>query len=388
MRSLSSILFLLIFIVGCSSPEPPQTFEFTAGSVDLDQTLVSANVQMSDFTGGLCLEAGDELIPAQAERMTPTRVRVWWFSSQQAGETVEYTVRTDADCYDAEYSWARIGDESVQLQHNGTPLIQYEHPVFYLDDIERTKKPFHHVFDPVSGELITKGPGGLYSHHRGIFYGYNRVILYDEEFDMWHAEYGERTEHDSFVSEMEGPVFGGHIALIKWKDHNDRIILEEERDIRVFKHDENSFFIDFHTRMFAIAGPVRLDGDLQHAGVQFRAAQYVADNADETRFIRPESLSHVPADKELGEADRINLPWNAMNFKIDDNNYTVVYMTNPANPGRAEMSERLYGRFGEFFPHYHSEGAPLEIRYRFWVVEGETPTVDEIERMYQLYTQR
>lgn len=387
MRSLLLILFSFIFIYSCSNPEL-QTFEFTAGSVDLDQTPVSANLQLSDFTGGLCLEAGGEMIPAQAERMTPTRVRIWWLSSQQAGETVEYTVRMDADCYDSEYTWVRTGDQSIQLHNDGTPFIQYEHPVFDLGDIEGTKKPFHHVFDPVSGDLITKGPGGLYSHHRGLFYGYNRVIIYDDEYDMWHAENGERTEHQSFVSEMEGPVFGGHIALIQWKDPNDRIILEEERDIRVFQQTENSFFIDFHTRMFAIAGPVRLDGDLQHAGVQFRAAQYVADNADETRFIRPESLSHVAADSELGEEDRINLPWNAMNFKIDDNNYTVVYMTNPANPGRSEMSERTYGRFGEFFPHYHSEGAPLEIRYRFWVVAGETPTVDEIERMYRLYTQR
>lgn len=386
MRSLLLILFSFIFIYSCSSPEP-QTFEFTAGSVDLDQTPVSVNLEISDFTGGLCLETGGELIPAQAERMTPTRVRVWWLSSQRAEETVAYKVRMDADCYDSEYTWVRTNEQSIQLQFNGNPLIQYEHPVFDLDDIEGTKKPYHHIFDPVSGDLITKGLGGLNSHHRGLFYGYNRVIIYDDEYDMWHAENGERTEHQSFVSEMEGPVFGGHVALIQWIDPDDRIILEEERDIRVFQQTENSFFIDFHTRMFAIAGPVRLDGDLQQAGVQFRAAQYVADNADETRFIRPESLSHVAADEELGEEDRIDVPWNAMNFKIDDYNYTVVYMTNPSNPGRAEMSERLYGRFGEFFPHYHSEGAPLEIRYRFWVVAGETPTIDEIERMYRLYTQ-
>lgn len=386
MRTLSAILFISFFIISCSGPEY-ETFEFTSGDSDHDQTLVSANLQLSDVTGGVCIESGDELIPAQVERMTPSRVRVWWLSNQAAGETVEYRLRTDADCYDTEYTWVRTGDQSIQLQHNGNPLIQYEHPVFDVNDIEGTKKPFHHVFDPVSDQIITKGPGGLYSHHRGIFYGYNELQMGDEVFDFWHAENGERTEHSDFVKEMEGPIFGGHVVLIQWLDQNDRLIMEEERDVRVYKHSENSFIIDLDISTFAIAGLLRLDGDLQHAGVQFRAAQYVADHADETRFIRPESLSHVPDDVELGEDDRINVPWNAMNFNIEDNNYTVVYMSDPGNPGTAEMSERTYGRFGEFFPHQQSEGAPLEIGYRFWVVSGEVPTVEEIEDMYRQYIQ-
>ena len=386
MRTLSTILFLLLFTVGCAGIEY-ETFEYTSGNFDHDNRLVSATLQMSDFDGGVCLEADGNLIPAQVERMTPSRARVWWHSNQSASETVEYSIRTDAECYDSQYAWVRLDDESVQLQHNGNPLIQYEHPVFDVNDIEGTKKPFHHVFDPLTDQLITKGPGGLYSHHRGIFYGYNELRLNDEVFDFWHAVNGERQEHRNFVKEMNGPVFGGHVLLIQWLDHNDRLILEEERDVRVYRHDENSFIIDLDISTFAIAGLLRLDGDLHHAGVQFRAAQYVADNADETYFIRPESVAHVPADVELEEEDRINLPWNAMNFNVEGSNYTVVYMSNPGNPGRSEMSERKYGRFGEFFPHQQSEGAPLEIGYRFWVVTGEAPTVDEIESMYLEYIQ-
>lgn len=378
-------VFLILFIFSACSGTDYQTFEYTAGNQDLDQKLTSVNIAMEDANGGLCLQAGDEIIPAQAEQLTRTRALIWWNATQRAGETVEFTVRKDLECADSEYSWERTGDYSIQLQLNGQPLIQYEHPVFDYDNIEETKKPFHHVFDPVSGQLITKGPGGLYSHHRGIFFGYNQVEIAGKLLDIWHANEGERSEHEEILNVFEGPVMGGHLVKINWKDHDGDIMLEERRDIRAMKHSDDSFFIDFHSRLFAIASLARLGGDLQHAGVQFRAAQYVADNPDETRFIRPEELSHLPSDEELAEEDRINLPWNAMQFTIEGSTYTVVYMAHPANPGRSEMSERKYGRFGEFIPHQMSEGAPVDFQYRFWVIAGESPSVDAINEQYQRY---
>lgn len=386
MRTFTAILILIFFSVNCDGVEE-LTFEYTAGDNDLDGVLTSVDINMEETSETLCLEVNEELLPAQAERLSSTRARIWWKANQPAGETVEYTVHTDRECANTEYSWVRTGDHSIQLQYNGQPLIQYEHPVYNPDNIEETKKPFHHVFDPVTGELITKGPGGLYSHHRGIFYGYNQIEIAGRVLDTWHAEDGERTEHVEFEEEFAGPVKGGHVAKISWNDQEGELMLEELRDVRAFKHTDDSFFIDFHIRVFAIAAPARLGGDLQHAGVQFRAAQYVADHADETRFIRPEEWAHLPADEELGEEDRINLPWNAMQFNIEDNPYTVVYMSHPWNPGRrAEMSERTYGRFGEFFPHQMSEGAPFELRYRFWVIAGESPSVDDIQRQYEIYT--
>lgn len=385
MRSLVTLFLILFVTAGCAGVEY-DTFEFSTDQ-PLDHQLVSVNVPIAGLQGELCLEAGGERIPAQAETLTPSRVRIWWFATQETGSAVEYTVLPDESCADQLYSWEILSDQSVKLLYGDQPLIQYEHPIFDPENLEETKKPFHHLFGPASGELITKGVGGLFSHHRGIFYGYSSVEIYDDVFDMWHANNGERTEHIDFVREFSGPVFGGHIAEIHWKDPNDRIILEEERDIRVFRERDGSFIVDFHTNMYAIAGPVNLDGDLQHAGVQFRVAQYVADNPGVSRFIRPEFLSHLPEDEELGEEDRVGLPWNAFNFTMEGSEYTVVYMVHPANAGRsvAEMSERLYGRFGEFFPHYFSEGAPFVLRYRFWVVEGDAPSVAEIEASYQQY---
>ena len=384
MRNLSIFLLLALFVVACGEGVEEQTFEFTARH-DLDNELVNVNLPLDDLSGDFCLEVNGETYPAQPERLTATRALLWWRATQPAGTTVEYTVKRNTDCSERTYAWERVGGQSLKLLVDGRPLIQYEHPVFDVDNIEETKKPFHHVFSPVSDDFITKGPGGLFSHHRGIFFGYNQIEILNQTLDIWHAANGERAEHDEILAEFSGPVMGGHIAKINWKDAEDRIMLEERRDLRAMTHTDDSFFIDFHTRVFAIAAPARLTGDLQHAGVQFRAAQYVADNSDATLFIRPEELSHVSAREELGEEDRINVPWNAMQFTIEGETYTVVYMTHPSNPGRAEMSERLYGRFGEFIPHHMSEGAPVDFRYRFWVVAGEAPSIDEINEQYQRY---
>ena len=56
-----------------------------------------------------------------------------------------------------------------------------------------------------------------------------------------------------------------------------------------------------------------------------------------------------PAEEIEGE-DIYDLPWNAMHFMIDEKPFTVSYLSHPSNPDNVAMSERLYGRFGEFFP--------------------------------------
>lgn len=385
MRLSLTISVVLFFLLNCAGPDT-ETFEFTTGDIDLDQTLSYVDVGITDLPDEFCIEAGENRYPAQSDKISMYQTRIWWNAEQTAGQTVEYTILREQDCGESSYGWTRTGDQSLQLQHEDKALLQYEHPVFDYENIEETKKPFHHVFSPVSDELITKGPGGLYSHHRGIFFGYNQVELRNNMMDFWHATDGERTEHEEVAKEFTGPVFGGHVSKINWKDQEGEVMLEEFRDVRAFRNSDSSYMVDFHTQLYAIAGLFSLGGDLQHAGIQFRAAQYVADNSESTRFIRPEEWAEYPADEELTEENWNNLPWDAMQFTIEDDTYTVVYMSHPSNPGRTkEMSERTYGRFGEFIPYQLSEGAPLGFRYRFWVIAGESPSVSEIDNEFQKY---
>ena len=76
------------------------------------------------------------------------------------------------------FAWNDTPDEQADLSYADRPVLRYMYHAF--DDSskearEKTKKVFHHLFTPDGSRLITKGPGGKYSHHRGLFYGFNRM---------------------------------------------------------------------------------------------------------------------------------------------------------------------------------------------------------------------
>ena len=386
MKMLIFLFCVCMTFTRCAPPEYEMLFEVEAREHHLINIPVYAELEDRQFdeNTSICLRLhyGDVVVPGQIEYMDDDRQRIWWIVNLGPGENAVYGLTID-ECYADEFVWEQVGEHSTRLLFDGNPVIQYEHPVFYTNDIEGTKKPFHHVFEPTGDDLITKGPGGLYSHHRGIFYGYNHVYINGERIDIWHANNGERSEHVEVIREFSGPVMGGHIVRINWKDHDGESFIEEIRDVRTYMQPSGELLIDFNSILRTTNGEVRLEGDRQHAGVQFRAAQYVADNRENTRFIRPPALSHVAPDEEIEGADMYDLPWNAMNFRIDEKPFTVAYMSHPSNPDNAEMSERLYGRFGEFFPYLLTENAPLVVNYRFWISEGASPSVEQLDRRYQ-----
>ncbi len=389
MRSITSLLIILLFLFGCSSGHK-KVFRVYSGDHDIINTPVYVDLEKAEFDENtlLCLQSKEGLIPAQIENLPGSNQRIWWIVNLKAGKSAKYSLRKDKKCSVGEFTWIQVEESSTQLLFDKKPVIQYEHPVYNFEDIEGTRKPYHHVFEPSGKRLITKGPGGRFTHHRGIFYGYNRIFTNgDERIDIWHANRGERSEHTEVIRQYAGPVMGGHTVKIYWKDLNGKAFIEEIRDVRVFRQSEGETMIDFHSVLKAIEGPVRLEGDRQHAGVHFRAAQYVADNSENTKYIRPPAWAHVDPRTEIPDKDMHNLPWNAMHFKIEDKSYTVAYMSHPSNPADAEMSERLYGRFGEFFPYLLTANNPLTVNYRFWITEGEEPAPDKIELHYQSYAE-
>jgi hypothetical protein len=387
MRLLIPLTVGCAILMGCSS-RYERSFTLNSGEHDLINAPVYVDLEDSKLyvNGRFCLRTQDDEVPVQVENLDEARQRIWWIANAEAGQTINYELRSNGQCHTGEYTWEQVGKHSRQLTFGGRPVIQYEHPVFDPDDIEGTKKPFHHVFEPSGDQLITKGPGGLYPHHRGIFYGYNHVYINGERIDIWHARNGERSEHIEVIREYAGTVMGGHEVKIHWKDMEGNPFIEEIREVRVFKPQDGETLIDFHSTMTAVKGPVRLEGDRQHAGVQFRASQYVAENRENSKFIRPPALSHLSGTKEIDGDDIYDLPWNAMHFMIDDKPFTVVYMSHPSNPSGAEMSERLYGRFGEFFPYHLTKDNPLVVHYRFLVIEGPEPSPETLDKRYQAYT--
>lgn len=298
-----------------------------------------------------------------------------------AGETARYTVRLDTNAATPagdRFTWVNKEGEYAELRFGERPVIRYMHKA--LDESspqkrEETFKVYHHVFDPEGTRIVTKGPGGLFTHHRGLFYAFNKVT-YDgnKTVDVWHCRNGESQSHDGFLKVEAGPLVGRHRLAIGWHGKKGELFAKEEREITVF-HTKKGILIDFASRLRSTGGKIRLDGDPQHAGFHFRADDEVASKTKgETWYVRPDGKGKAGETRNWEPKTRkgpVDLPWNAMSFVLGDQRFTCVYLDKPTNPKEARYSERDYGRFGSYFEYDLPEGGKLDVNYRVYLQRGE-----------------
>lgn len=276
-----------------------------------------------------------------------------------------------------------------ELSLNDRPVMRYMYEALDRSSDERigeTYKVFHHVYDPSGARYVTKGPGGLFPHHRGLFFGFNRISYGDgQQADIWHCRHGEHQAHREFVSEEAGPVLGRQKLAIDWHGRDDHVFATETRELTAYNTD-GGILIEFATVLESKVGKVRLDGDPQHAGFQFRGSQDIPDKTRHlTYYVRPDGKGEPGAFRNWSAKKNespqnlmhIDLPWLALHFVLDDTLYTCCYLDHPGNPKPARFSERDYGRFGSYFEYDLDEDHPLKLNYRIWLQEGEM-TVDEI----------
>lgn len=285
--------------------------------------------------------------------------------------------------------WRNLDDRlALRLARDSEPkqpLVSLEYPIFNESSPEAreaTYKPFHHVYAPGTDLLITKGPGGKYTHHRGLFYGFNKVSYGDgKTADVWHCKGDAYQSIGDFEGSNGGSLMGRKQTGIRWHGEDKELFANELREISAYELPGGSL-IEFVSLLRTTAGPVKLDGDPQHAGFHFRANNEVAEHtADQTYFLRPDGKGKLGETRNWPDDKRqVNLPWNAMSFVLGGNRYTVLYLDHPSNPKEARYSEREYGRFGSYFEWELTDDRPLLVRYRIWLQQGEM-TQDMCESM-------
>ncbi len=249
---------------------------------------------------------------------------------------------------------------------------------------EETFKVYHHVYDPTGKRLITKGPGGLYTHHRGLFYGFKTTSYGKNTVDIWHCPPpGKPNEahqaHRDVRLRWAGPVLGRHRLDIDWNGVGKKTFATEQRELTVYNVPGGTL-IEFSSLLTPTGEPVELDGDPQHAGFHFRADNEVADKKvqKETIFIRPGGIGKPGVEKNWPkDEEQVNLPWLGMSFVLGGKRYTAAYLDNPSNPKEARFSERIYGRFGSYFVATATREKPLLVNYRVWLQEGQM-SMDDI----------
>lgn len=308
-----------------------------------------------------------------------------------AGENSKYDVKISSEppkLAAETFAWKDTSGQFSDLTFAGRPVLRYMYEA--LDESSKearsaTSKPYHHVFDPKGKILLTKGPGGLFPHHRGVFYGFNRISYGDgKKADVWHCNKGEFQSHKEFVSSDGGPVLGRHVCRIAWHGQDKQVFAEELRELTAY-NTPGGTLIEFASHLESKVGNLRLDGDPQHAGFQFRATQEVPDKtAKLTYYLRPDGKGEPGKfrnwDAKTRDPKTVNLPWHALSFVVGDQRYTCCYLDRPDNPKEARFSERDYGRFGSYFQYELYEGKPLDVSYRLWLQEGEM-TGEQVQRL-------
>ena len=291
-----------------------------------------------------------------------------------------------------EFSFEDNKNVSTKIKFGRRAVAEYMREPVDNSSKERrmeTYKVYHHVYDFAGRKKLTKGAGGLFPHHRGIFYGFNRISYDGKKADTWHCNNGESQTHAGFKSinsGTPGAIGAQQVCLINWNGRDGKTFAKEERKLSFYQF-RDGLMINVDSKLSsAIDSPITLDGDPQHAGVQFRASQHVPDKTKkQTYYIRPDGKGKPGKFRNWPQNKKhVDLPWNAMCFVVDGRTYTCVYFNHADNPKNTRFSERDYGRFGAYFKYTLTREKPLHVQYRYWIQPGEM-TVEEIQKMSDSY---
>jgi len=288
------------------------------------------------------------------------------------------------------FSWQDKDGEYLDLLPHGNKVTRYMYA--YDTSTEQrtfeTYKPFHHIFD-AEGDRLTNGPDGeseylskniKYPHHRGVLIGWNKLMFDGRRYDLWHMKEVHQV-HQKFLELTAGPLMARSTALIHWNDQDGKPMLVEHRTTTVHRQSDASVvLLDFHAELKAVRGDVLLDGDPEHAGVQYRAHNGVDAGGKDGKATY---LFHKDGIDPKKDHD---LPWVAMSYGLKSGRYGVQHMNHPDNPKPTIYSAyRDYGRFGAFFKKQIGADETLTLRYRIRVSRGKLPERRELADRYSAF---
>ena len=209
----------------------------------------------------------------------------------------------------------------------------------------------------------------IYPHHRGIFIGWNKIASDLGSFDLWHFNNGG-TMTVAKLDQLEGGKNSATIvATIEWRGGvkdagGSDLLLTETRTLTVSRPAAQTTQVDAQF-VLQPARDLTLGGDLQHAGVHFRASASVEKNAKDTAYVWEPNL-----DGKGGKVASKEMKWARYTFPIGARWYHATELNAPANPVE-ELSWRDYGRFGFYFAKSLKKDETLTLKYRFLTERAE-----------------
>ena len=329
-------------------------------------------------------------IPGQIIKNDAGQHELWWILPvTNMNNPVQWTATISHNKTPSEqaFEWKDTPNEHLDLFFDGKSVFRYE---YVLDNqfekgktLTASNKPFYHIYDKQGENLITNGPEeGVWSHHRGIMIGWRNVGFKEANISFWGMEDLTVQKHIEFKKNIAGPVLAQTEALIQWNDSTGTTVIEEIRKATIFKPSGTDILLmDYTSDLKAVNGPVTLDGNADHGGVQFRAHNDVAEDSVEV------NKAHYYFHKDnIDPLKDFNLPWVGMSYGLNNKKYSIVQMDNLKN-GQPTMwsAYRDYGRFGPFFKKDLGANETLSVHYRFWMSEDDMPDREVLSSKYTTY---
>jgi len=358
-----------------------------SGAITLPKEL--ADVPAEEIRVEMRQAGSQDVVPGQVVKCPKGQPTLWWVlpADATAGEQEWTATLSRGKAQDKPvFRWKDTPGDHLDLLFGDRRVTRYMYG-FDTSDKERaweTYKVFYHVFDAEGENVITQGAGrkNRYAHHRGLFLGFSRLAVEGGvRGDFWHMSGGVQ-KHEEFLGMTAGPVLARSTALVHWLGKDGELALAEERETTAYRQPEPTMLLlDFVSRLKAPGKPVSLNGDPEHAGMQFRAHGDI--DAKKTQYMFPEGVTNVKAERDLA--------WAAMNMTLKregDPQYTVEHINHPDNPeGTRYSAYRDYGRFGAFPTAELGPDDRLTLRYRIWVVPGDFPPGEEMQKRWAAFAE-
>ncbi len=294
---------------------------------------------------------------------------------------------------DPQFRFEEKKGESINCFYGDKPIWRFETPTHDPKRHTETYKPFLQIYDFEGKNFLTKGAGGKFTHHRGVFFGYNKVKVGEKTYDLWHMGGGVRQQFSgiSELSYKHSTDVEPFASQIDWQLADGTKVIRESRLWETKHPAPTERQMDFVIKLTSLAGPLRLDGDLQHAGFHFRAALEVEEHEKDrpATYILPPDYK---GDQKAAEKDAPT--WGCMLFQVGGKKYGAMMMNHPDNSstklaaggGKYQLSTRAYGRFGFFSPYDLVPEKPLSLRYRLYIFDAtQKPDAKALDAKYREY---
>jgi len=280
----------------------------------------------------------------------------------------------------ADFTFADTAGDHLDVLQDGRPLLrwQYAFDNSTPERLHETYKPYLHVMDAAGKEPITKGAGGDFTHHRGWFLGWAKITTADgSTVDRWHMKGGNIIQQ-KIVSQTPGKDSASFTVLLHWQGTTEAPILSEERTFTIHTAPAPAYaLVEMRSEITALTGETKLNGDPEHAGLQFRPAGNIDKTLTTYIYPKPDADPHKDRD----------YAWVAENFSLNEKRYSVALLNHPDNPKDAPFSAyRDYGRFGGFFHTVVPAEGKFTLKARILISEGTALSPEQIQKAANAFT--